>query len=294
MIKAIIIDEEPKNADKLLQLLKVKYAEIQVVSVVSTVEVALLEVIQLGPNLVFLSIGLFNSIQFNLFNKLKQTDFKLVFTKTWSQQNYPSGNGHPQIYFMSIGIPGETRLDHRSALQSKNVNVLSLKSDATLSRTTNTGSNVNYLNQPFKPVFLKNTLNEITMKQVFEVEKGEEAAMIQKNNQNLEFHRLALPTMDGYDIVTIKSIIRCEGEGSYSRVYLSERKNVMVCRNLKELSRLLTGHNFCRIHHSHLINMEHVKKYFKGEGGFVNMSNKDTIPVSKRKKGAFIQMLTVL
>jgi two-component system LytT family response regulator len=49
--------------------------------------------------------------------------------------------------------------------------------------------------------------------------------------------------------------------------------------------RLIT---FFRVHHSALINLTEVKKYVRGEGGYVIMSNGDQVEVSKRKKDAFI------
>ena len=66
----------------------------------------------------------------------------------------------------------------------------------------------------------------------------------------------------------------------------------MTSKNLKEYEELLSEHNFFRIHKSYLINMNEIKKYIRGDGGQVNMSNGRTLDVSKRKKESFLAQLS--
>ena len=63
---------------------------------------------------------------------------------------------------------------------------------------------------------------------------------------------------------------------------------ILSSKTLKQYETLLEGTNFIRIHHAHLINTIHVKKYIKGEGGHVVMSDGTTVDVSKRKKTEFL------
>lgn len=65
----------------------------------------------------------------------------------------------------------------------------------------------------------------------------------------------------------------------------------MVSRNLKEFEDFLSEHNFIRIHHSHLVNMEYIKQYQSGRGGYVIMSDGSTVDVSQRKKEEFLKRL---
>ena len=89
-------------------------------------------------------------------------------------------------------------------------------------------------------------------------------------------------------MVEINNIIRCEAEGSYTRFYIKNKNSCLVSRNLKEYEDLLTEYNFVRIHHAHLININHVINYHKGEGGYVIMSDHSQVEVSKRKKTDFL------
>ena len=60
--------------------------------------------------------------------------------------------------------------------------------------------------------------------------------------------------------------------------------------NLGEVEKLLPeAWGFLRVHHSSLINLAEVSMYVKGEGGSVVMSDKSKVPVSQRKKNAFLE-----
>jgi len=59
---------------------------------------------------------------------------------------------------------------------------------------------------------------------------------------------------------------------------------ILSSNNLKHFSDLLPEDIFCRIHHSHLVNLDHAVHYSKGRGGVLIMANNMTLEVSQRKK----------
>lgn len=101
---------------------------------------------------------------------------------------------------------------------------------------------------------------------------------------------LTIPTLNGLEILEIDSIIYCKADTSCTHIY-TENNKILVSKPLKFYDDLLSENNFYRIHNSHLINMHHVKKYNKGKGGSVTMSNNTIINVSTRRKEAFIKLL---
>ena len=90
------------------------------------------------------------------------------------------------------------------------------------------------------------------------------------------------------EYLNTKDIIRVEADRSYSWFYLVEHRKVLVSRNLKEYQELLTDRNFFRTHNSHLINMEHVKKYIRSEGGAVELDDGSQVPISRGKRDLFL------
>ncbi|MBS1910840.1 MAG: response regulator transcription factor [Bacteroidetes bacterium] len=109
-----------------------------------------------------------------------------------------------------------------------------------------------------------------------------------------EHSKIALPTDDGLILVQMSDIIRCEADGNYTRFHLVRDEQILVSRTMKEFDTILGEKDFLRVHHSHLVNMAHVRKYLRGEGGFVIMSDSATIPVSRRRKDELIRRLSIV
>ncbi len=103
--------------------------------------------------------------------------------------------------------------------------------------------------------------------------------------------RLAVPTQDGIEFFHTADIVYCEAQGSYTNILLKGKNKALVSRNLKDFENLLSDSGFCRVHHSFLINMSHVRKYVKGEGGYVVMTDDHYVDVSRRKKDEFLKLL---
>jgi two-component system LytT family response regulator len=120
-----------------------------------------------------------------------------------------------------------------------------------------------------------------------------------KNNDLLSFlanhkykestTKIGLPTQEGFVFINTESIIRCEADGAYSYVYCDQGKNLVVSKNLKELEAILDENLFCRVHHSHIINIDCVKKYTRGKGGEIEMEDGSIIQVSARKRSYFLE-----
>ncbi len=77
------------------------------------------------------------------------------------------------------------------------------------------------------------------------------------------------------------------------RIYLFDGKSLLVTKLLKDFEELLAPYRFFRVHNSHLINLNYIKKYLRGVGGQVMMENGDLIDVAKRKKEEFISLLNL-
>jgi len=105
------------------------------------------------------------------------------------------------------------------------------------------------------------------------------------------FQKITLPTGNAYEIVNVKDIIRCEADGSYTMFYLTDKRKLMVSVGLKHYEELLPETDFIRVHHHHLINMAHVVRFLKEDGGYAVMSDGTKIEISRRKKEAFMEKL---
>jgi len=104
-------------------------------------------------------------------------------------------------------------------------------------------------------------------------------------------NKLAVPTADGLLFIKVNEIIRLESDKNYTDFFLEGNRKIVVTRNLKEYEEQLTPYGFFRVHHSHMVNLNHLVRYVKGEGGYVVMTDGSSVDVSRRKKEEFLARL---
>lgn len=103
--------------------------------------------------------------------------------------------------------------------------------------------------------------------------------------------KIMLPTMEGFEIVTINTILYCEAADNFTRFYLDGvAAPLLICKTLKYFEEILKEHRFLRIHRSYLINPDYVIRYTKGKGGSVTMKNNKELEMSAEKKQQFLGM----
>jgi len=116
--------------------------------------------------------------------------------------------------------------------------------------------------------------------------------LLDKLNTPLELHyKIALPTIQGLEIINTQDVISCTAESNYTSIALKNKKKFVVSKTLKEIEELLNPKIFLRVHNSHLINMDEIHRYVKGEGGYLIMSNDSSIDVSRSRKDILLQRL---
>jgi two-component system LytT family response regulator len=103
--------------------------------------------------------------------------------------------------------------------------------------------------------------------------------------------KIALATLDSYAFVRFDDIIRCEGEGSYTKVFLKNNESLLITKTLKHYEDMLLSKSFFRVHKSHLINLKLVRKFIRGKKGMVEMVNGDQVEVSSQKRDQLLDLL---
>jgi len=106
--------------------------------------------------------------------------------------------------------------------------------------------------------------------------------------------RIVLSDVDGFQIVEVDNIIRCEADGCYTKFHLVDKSIILISKTLREYEEILAEFNFIRSHKSHLINLKHVKGIIKTDGPIIEMSDGSQIPVARRKKDQILEMLSHL
>ena len=100
-----------------------------------------------------------------------------------------------------------------------------------------------------------------------------------------EKQQVILPTLEGFEVVQMKDIVRLKGNGNFTDLHLVDGSKKMVCRFLKHFSEILPF-PFLRGHKSHIINVNFVKAYNKG--GFITLQDESEIEISSTYKDDFL------
>lgn len=118
------------------------------------------------------------------------------------------------------------------------------------------------------------------------------SAQILKNNLQVEEHRLkriVLPEMEGFEVAQLKDIVYCKANDNLTDFVFTDGRKKTICKTLKHFDEVLAESGFFRIHKSYLLNMEHVKGYVRGKGGYAQLSNGDELEIAVRRKQDFLQ-----
>ena len=149
-------------------------------------------------------------------------------------------------------------------------------------------SAVDFLLKPIDPDELKTAVQRLKQQRENGFSPGRLAALLEILKKPGKPMRLGLPTRLGIDFLAVSDIIYFEADGNYAYVVVKDRGKVFVTRPLKELEAQVSGFNFLRIHNGYLVNLEHVERYLRGDGGQVVMSNGEKLPVSRNRKGGLL------
>ena len=116
--------------------------------------------------------------------------------------------------------------------------------------------------------------------------------LLQKlNHPTIAVNKIAIPTMEGLQMLFVENIISCSSDSNYTVLYLKNKQKITASRTLKEIEEMLEDYSFLRVHHSYLVNLNEIEKYIKGDGGYLIMSDGSSIDVSRSRKEMLIKKL---
>lgn len=200
-------------------------------------------------------------------------------------------NVKPDVIFLDIQMQGETGFDLLSQLKSIDFEVIFTTAYSEFAIQAIKFSAIDYLLKPIDVTELQNAVARVKSKQ-----NGNMMERMQQLLQNMkspapENYKLALPTAEGLTFIKVNDIMYLKASGNYTEIFMTDGSKHLVSRNLKEYDDMLGEQNFFRIHHSSLVNVNCIKSYVRGEGGYVIMNDSSSLDVSRRKKEAFLEKI---
>ncbi len=194
----------------------------------------------------------------------------------------------PDLVFLDVEMPHGSGFDLLCRFPEKTFDVIFITAFNHYAIKAIKFSAVDYILKPININEFIAAVEKVIEKRKQHVSKEDSFQTLLENVRSAMPGKLAIPTSDGMEYLNTKEIIRIEADRSYSWFYLINNKKILVSRNLKEYQELLTDRNFFRSHNSHLINLEHVKKFIRHEGGAIELDDGSQVPISRGKRDLFL------
>ena len=197
----------------------------------------------------------------------------------------------PGLVFLDIEMPGMNGFEVLEKFPEINFEVIFTTSYDKYAITAFKFSALDYLLKPVDREELEKAVKKVERKMNPAISQQLEILMQKINQPFVPVQRIALPTMQGLEFVPVESITRCDSSNNYTEFFLAGNKRLLVSRTLKEVEDLLADYGFLRVHHSHIVNLNAITRYIKGEGGYLVMADGSSVDVSRSRKELLLQKM---
>lgn len=178
----------------------------------------------------------------------------------------------PDLLFLDVDMPGLSGLDLVQLIDDLSVQVVFTTAHLEYAIQAVETIASGYLLKPVLGDDLKRIIDKVkSLKKM----KAEEQSGTGK---------IPVPDADGIELVPWNEIIYCKSDSNYCELYLTENRKIIASKTLKYFEVNLPSTQFIRIHKSYLVNLHHIKKYLKRDGGELLMSNEKVIPISRNSR----------
>jgi len=197
----------------------------------------------------------------------------------------------PDLVFLDVEMPKMNGFEMLEQLPSVNSEIIFTTSYDQYALKAIRFSAIDYLLKPVDQEELLNAVQKVLHRSQKPIAQQLEILMQKIHQPSTPINKIAMPTMEGLQMIPVDSIISCESDSNYTILKLKNNKKIVASRTLKEIEELLEEHSFVRVHRCYLANMNEVEKYVKGEGGYLVMSDGTSIDVARNKKEVLMKKL---
>lgn len=199
----------------------------------------------------------------------------------------------PDVAFLDISLPDGLVFQLLNQIKPINFEVIFVTAYEEYAIKACEYSSIGYVVKPIDPDNLKEALARIRPKEEVEETETEKRLEIFNNyyNNPNAFTKMSISALDGIYFVSIRDIVRFEAEDNYTHIFLISGERITASKTIKSYEDLLRPFNFYRVHKRHVINLNYMRKFVKGDGGYLVMDDDIKIEVSRRRRPAFMEQL---
>lgn len=197
----------------------------------------------------------------------------------------------PELVFLDVEMPKKNGFEMLEEFDTINFHLIFTTSYDQYAMKAIRFSALDYLLKPIDREELNLAIQKVNEKIQSPLPQQLELLMEKLRQPASRIDKVALPTIEGLQLIPVENIIYCESDDNYTRFFLKDKRKLLVTRSLKDVEEMLEHYPFIRVHRSYVINMNEIEKYIKGDGGYLVMSDGSNIDVARNKKEILLKKL---
>lgn len=200
----------------------------------------------------------------------------------------------PDFIFLDVDLPDKTGFEMLHELKDHSFDVIFTTAHEKYALVAHQYDSISFLIKPVTRESLEEALDRLQRKRKNQYAAEQMHEVLNKLMSNYNGPRkIAVPTIKAINYVDVDDLLRLEADGNYTTIYFVKGQSMVASKQIGEFERQLEPGRFFRVHDKHLINLQLVKSFIKGDSGTVVMNDGSTIPVSRRRKDDFLKSLDI-
>lgn len=190
---------------------------------------------------------------------------------------------HPDLLLLDIQLHDKSGFDILQQIAPRYIPTIFITAYNDFALKAFQVSALDYLLKPFNPSELSTAILK-AHKRIQNEKILDQLEIFRQQIKSAEPKRIVLNTADMVHMVDVDNITYCLANGAYTNFFFTDRKPILVSKTLAHFESIIGNNHFIRTHQSYLVNMRHVIRFDKRNGGFLLLPDGTEIPISTRKK----------
>jgi two-component system, LytTR family, response regulator len=199
-------------------------------------------------------------------------------------------NSKPDVAFLDISLPDGLVFQMLNRVRPIEFEIIFVTAYEEYAIKACEYSSIGYILKPIDPDILKSAVARVQPRRNTESDRRLDIFNSYYNNPNA-FTKMSIAALDGIYFVNIRDIVRFEAEDNYTHIFLKDGERITASKTIKAYEDMLAPFNFYRVHKRHVINLNYMRKFVKGDGGYLVMDDNIQIEVSRRRRPAFMEQM---
>ncbi len=197
----------------------------------------------------------------------------------------------PDLLFLDIEMPNMNGFQLLDSLQDVTFEVIFVTAYDHYAIKAFRYLAVDYLLKPVEPELLRDALQRVFSRRGNKENDRIQMLLDKLKSKEDKFTRLAVPHGETFEFINIRNIVHCKAHNNYATIHMLDGKKHLISKGLGHLQELLDQQGFFRTHKSHLINLDHILRYVKSDGGYIEMIDHTIVSLSRSKREEFVKSI---